>query len=443
MNTPNITESEVNRTQQQQSMPDGRVKTGLTNIGRGLKLTGLAIWEALLVVWVCVCVCLLIVGIGVFLLPGALNMVRSEARRQRRLAIEYSGVRVAENYLPDPISGAGLKSSWKRLMSRAVDPAAWKDLLWHILNPFIGPLMALLPAVAVVHGVWGLVLPFLWKTVIKNWENSWYAIVPLRNEGTAIAAAALGVVEIIAALVLARFFVDLHARWVAAVLSTMSREQLQERVEHLSKTRSEAVTHEALEIRRIERDLHDGAQARLVAMGMTLTVAERVMDEHPEAARILVQEAKQTSAAALAELRDLVRGIHPPVLADRGLVDAIRARALESPMEVKVRSSIGGRPLPPLESAVYFAVSELLANIAKHAEATEIKIDVTYDSGALRVAVTDNGHGGADPDRGSGLRGVERRLAAFDGVLLVHSPEGGPTTVSVSVPCLLTSDGSN
>lgn len=127
----------------------------------------------------------------------------------------------------------------------------------------------------------------------------------------------------------------------------------------------------------------------------------------------------------------------------RGLVDAIRARALESPMEVTVRSSIGGRPLPPLESAVYFAVSELLANIAKHAEATEIKIDVTYDSGALRVAVTDNGHGGADPDRGSGLRGVERRLAAFDGVLLVHSPEGGPTTVSVSVPCLLTSDGSN
>jgi signal transduction histidine kinase len=211
------------------------------------------------------------------------------------------------------------------------------------------------------------------------------------------------------------------------------------RVEQLTQTRADAVDSAAAELRRVERDLHDGAQARLVAMGMTLDAAGQIMDENPEAARALVFEARDASIRALAELRALVRGIHPPVLADRGLADAIQALALDSPMRIHVVSDLRGRPSAPIESAAYFAVSELLANVSKHAEARETWIDIRHTDGMLRIGVTDNGHGGADPSRGSGLRGIERRLAPFDGVMAISSPPGGPTAVTMEIPCELSS----
>ena len=210
-------------------------------------------------------------------------------------------------------------------------------------------------------------------------------------------------------------------------------------VRHLSQTRTEALDTGAAEIRRIERDLHDGAQARLVAMGMTLDAAGQIIDANPVAARALLVEARDASVKALAELRDLVRGIHPPVLADRGLADAIRALALDSPMRIDLASDLEGRPPAPVESAAYFAVCELLANVSKHAEARQTWIDIRHTDGMLRIGVTDNGHGGADPARGSGLRGIERRLAPFDGVLAVSSPPGGPTAVTMEIPCALSS----
>jgi signal transduction histidine kinase len=168
-------------------------------------------------------------------------------------------------------------------------------------------------------------------------------------------------------------------------------------------------------------------------------------------------EARDSSVKALAELRDLVRGVHPPVLADRGLADAVRALALDSPLQVRVTSELPGRPPAPVESAAYFAVSELLANVAKHADAGMVWIDIRHDggmsgtsgisrtsgtsgtSGMVRIGVTDDGRGGADPARGTGLHGIERRLAAFDGVLAVSSPPGGPTVVNMEIPCALSS----
>jgi signal transduction histidine kinase len=150
-------------------------------------------------------------------------------------------------------------------------------------------------------------------------------------------------------------------------------------------------------------------------------------------------EARDSSAKALAELRDLVRGIHPPVLADRGLADAVRALALDSPLRTHLASDLPGRLPAPVESAAYFTVSELLANVSKHARAGQIWIDIRHDGGMLRIGVTDDGRGGADPARGTGLRGIERRLAAFDGVLAVSSPPGGPTAVTMEIPCTLTS----
>jgi len=152
-----------------------------------------------------------------------------------------------------------------------------------------------------------------------------------------------------------------------------------------------------------------------------------------------VAEAKESSSLALTELRDLVRGIYPPVLADRGLADAIRALALDTPLPVELDLDLPGEVKLPVASAVYFSVAEALANVTKHAGARAVRIQFSYSVGMLRAQVTDDGSGGADPALGTGLAGVERRLATFDGILAVSSPPGGPTILVIEVPCALSS----
>jgi signal transduction histidine kinase len=220
-------------------------------------------------------------------------------------------------------------------------------------------------------------------------------------------------------------------------LGPSAQAELVLRVGHRPQTRVRSINAEAAEMRRIERDLHDGAQARLVATGMTLDAADRLITGNPAGARALLAEARASTARALAELRDLVRGIHPPVLADRGLAEAVHALALDLPLRANFGSELAGRPCAPVESAAYFAVSELLANVSKHAGASQVRIDLRHEDGVLRVTVTDDGAGGADPARGTGLAGIERRLAAFGGVLAVSSPPGGPTVANMEIPCVL------
>jgi signal transduction histidine kinase len=215
--------------------------------------------------------------------------------------------------------------------------------------------------------------------------------------------------------------------------------QMAKRVQTLTQTRHDAVDTAAAELRRIERDLHDGAQARLVALGMSLQAAERLFPTSPEAALALVAEAKESSSRALTELRDLVRGIYPPVLADRGLADAIRALALDTPLHTELDVDLRGAVELPVASAVYFSVAEVLANAVKHAHARSVRIQLDHTAGMLRVQLTDDGCGGADQAQGTGLAGVERRLAAFDGILAVNSPLGGPTIIVIEVPCALSS----
>jgi signal transduction histidine kinase len=216
-------------------------------------------------------------------------------------------------------------------------------------------------------------------------------------------------------------------------------QQLTQRVQTLTQTRSDAVDTAVAELRRIERDLHDGAQARLVALGMSLQAAERLFASSPDAALALVTEAKESSSRALTELRDLVRGIYPPVLADRGLGDAIRALALDTPLHTVLDIDLPREVDMPVAAAVYFSVAEALANVTKHADARSVQIRLGHAAGMLRAQVTDDGAGGADPARGTGLAGVERRLATFDGILAVNSPPGGPTIVVIEVPCALSS----
>jgi signal transduction histidine kinase len=348
--------------------------------------------------------------------PLVLLGMRSLARLTRRLAGRWCAVPIADPYLPPPWADGGKRGPRRRYLWLLTDQATWRDLLWVTVDGCVGWILAALPAVLLALGVLAVIAP--------------YASLQVRV--LAIAGAAFG-------LWAAPSVMRGYGFFARSMLAPTRQAELVLRVRHLDQTRTEALHTGAAEIRRIERDLHDGAQARLVAMGMTLDAAGQIIDTNPDAARALLAEARDSSVRALAELRALVRGIHPPVLADRGLADAIQALTLDTPLRIHLASDLDGRAPAPVESAAYFTVSELLANVSKHAEARETWIDIRHTDGMLRIGVTDNGHGGADPARGSGLRGIERRLAPFDGVLAISSPPGGPTAVTMEIPCELSS----
>jgi len=220
----------------------------------------------------------------------------------------------------------------------------------------------------------------------------------------------------------------------AVMLTSPRRAEMAERIETLETSRAGAVDAQETELRRIERDLHDGAQARLVALGMSLGMAEQKLSEDPQRAGELLAEARVGAEHALRELRDLARGIHPPVLADRGLEAALASLASSTPLRVGLTVEVAPRPAPAVESAAYFVAAEALANAAKHARAQQVEITVVRAGEALELEVRDDGAGGADP-RGSGLRGLRRRVEALDGSLTVTSPPGGPTMIRAALPC--------
>lgn len=230
------------------------------------------------------------------------------------------------------------------------------------------------------------------------------------------------------------FAIILAAQAATVLLSSARRNEMAERIETLESTRAGAVDVQDSELRRIERDLHDGAQARLVALGMSLGMAEQKLAEDPQRAGELLTEARAGAEQALRELRDLARGIHPPVLADRGLEAALSALANSTPTRVTLSVDVVPRPAPAVESAAYFVVAEALANAGKHARAGRVQIRVARVVDVLELAIVDDGLGGADPE-GPGLRGLRRRVEALDGRLRVVSPPGGPTTITAELPC--------
>jgi signal transduction histidine kinase len=359
------------------------------------------------------------------LISGVLTLMRGLANATRRLSADWCGIAIPASYRQRPPE-RGVRA---RIRWQLTDPATGRDLLWMVTNGLVGMFLAAAPAVLVVLGFLGIT-----KRVIGDGPLAG-AVGPLG--GGQLEWLVLSLLIMVAGLGLAPVLLRGYGLLAKATLGPSNAAQLARRVQHLSQTRTETIDTGAAEIRRIERDLHDGAQARLVAMGMTLDAAGQLIDEDPKAARALLLEARDNSAKALADLRNLVRGIHPPVLADRGLAEAIKALALDTPVKVHLASDLTGRPQAPVESAAYFAVSELLANVSKHAKAAQAWVDIRYADGMLKIGVTDDGHGGADPAHGTGLRGIERRLAAFDGVLALSSPPGGPTAVTVEMPCAL------
>ncbi len=219
------------------------------------------------------------------------------------------------------------------------------------------------------------------------------------------------------------------------LLGPSERDELAAQVGRVETRRVAAVDSAEAERRRIERDLHDGAQQRLVALAMDLGAARERMDRDPEAGRALVESAHEEAKAALGELRDLVRGIHPAILEERGLDAALSAVIARCPVPVEARVNVVDRPRSTVESAAYYVVAEALTNVARHSGAGRAWVDIVRVGDRLTVEVRDDGVGGADPEKGTGLRGLRDRATGLGGTCDVISPVGGPTTLLVVLPC--------
>ncbi len=430
------------------------IRGSLAAMGRGLALAGLALAGLVPLAGLLLVINrLLHLGgggatpatlIGALLICAAgLLVARGQAKLTRRLAGQWCRTAIVAPYRPSP--GRQVRGAGRRARAGArwllTDPATWRDLAWAAVNLCGGWLLALLPAVLAIGGALVLIRYGLGFISLGRHGGPAFLVpdagIPPQSDSVHARALVAGIGGIVLGLWIAPYTLVAYGRLAGLLLGPTKQAQLSLQVRHLAQTRSDSIDAGAAEMRRIERDLHDGAQARLVAMGMTLNTAEQLIDTNPGAAKALLAEARTSSASALAELRNLVRGIHPPVLADRGLAEAVRALALDSPVRAHVAGSLPARPPAPVESAAYFAVSELLANVSKHAGAGQVWIDIRHERGLLRLGVTDDGCGGANPARGTGLSGIERRIAAFDGVLAVSSPPGGPTVVNMEIPCEL------
>ena len=374
---------------------------------------------------------MLLLTLGLWLLPRSTSALRTHAAgllftlRRRMLENRWGILLIPVALLGLTVFGVHLWTVAAVLVS-IVTAARW-------------PVIAadLVPVALTAFAVRGFMIAASWPS-LPGLERpaELYGLFVVTTRQTAMLAGAEASAFLVVAAWLVPRTIGAHAR---AMLVPGRALELEGRVQRLTETRDLAVDAAATELRRIERDLHDGAQARLVALGMNLRAVERMLPGRPEAALALVAEARETSLRALNDLRDLVRGICPPVLADRGLGHAVRALALDTPFPVDLDIDLPGRLTAPVESACYFAVAEALANAVRHSGARRVHIRMQHRDGLLRVQVADDGAGGVDPARGTGLRGVEQRLAAFDGILAVSSPPGGPTMIAMEVPCALSS----
>ncbi|PRX98704.1 sensor histidine kinase [Allonocardiopsis opalescens] len=394
-----------------------------------LAVLGLAVWVLSVATGVLVA---LWVGIPLVLL--CVVMTRRLADLHRAWASEVLGRPIGRPYLPVPPRG-----SVSSLKAIAGDPATWRDFAWLLVNASAGIILHSLVLGLFAGGLWYLVLPALWWVVPEGALDLPLGLIESSRSSHPWVPLVLSAVSFALSWWLTPRLTWLNARMAASLLAPTRWSRLAGRVDQLAESRADTVDTHATELRRIERDLHDGAQARLVALGMSLGMAEEMLSRDPDAARELLAEARASSSQALAELRHLVRGIHPPVLADRGLEGAVRALAMTLPIPIDLDIELHGRPADPVESAVYFAVAESLANVTKHSGAHRVSLRVRHLDDRLSVLIRDDGRGGADPGRGSGLSGIRRRLAAFDGTLTVYSPAGGPTVVIMEVPCALSS----
>ena len=350
-------------------------------------------------------------------------------------AIERSRVAaLTGERVPDGVPPLTRPTRLGRLGERFRSGPRWKELAHHVLAFPIGTI-----SMSLALAAWGGSLALLGLPLYVRAFPGHQARFHLFDLGPGVgawAAAAVGLVGVV--LVAPWVTIGLAqgqagiARWF---LGRSKDAVLAEQVVELEGRRSAAVDSAEAERRRIERDLHDGAQQRLVALAANLGAARERLESDPEGGRAMVAAAHEESKAALKEIRDLVRGIHPVILEDRGLDAALSAVVARSPIPVALDVRVQPRPSAAVESAAYFVVNEALTNVARHAEATRAYVSIARAGNRLVVEVRDDGKGGADASRGTGLQGLRERVAGLGGDLHVISPLGGPTTISVELPC--------
>ena len=356
------------------------------------------------------------VGFGAVVLAGPLLTRAQHARFRTRLGVD----------IPSPYEGRP-----PRLRAWLQSPAGRRQLLYHLLD---GPLVSL--AALLVLLTWAAAaaaaFAYVWIWLVSLDYRADHAV----YSTWAAYLTAAGIALLYLAAWLSRALTRLDTRVATVLLGPSRAEQLERRVEVLTESRAGLVDVVDAERRRIERDLHDGAQQRLVSLAVNLGIARATLGDLPEDVRRVLDESHREAKEAIEELSSLVRGLHPAVLEDRGLDAALSGLAARVPVPVRVTVDLAARLSPTLESVAYFVVSEALTNVVKHAEASEAEVTVERAGANLLVVIRDDGRGGAELGGGSGLPGLAKRVASVDGTLSVDSPAGGPTVITVELPCV-------
>jgi signal transduction histidine kinase len=370
-----------------------------------------------------------LLGPGLLLLPASLMRLRRSADAHRHRAAMVLGTEIRSDYRT-PKGGLLIRAH-----TMLTDRATYTDLAWLALHSLFGLFSCALTLSLCVGAVSWMTTPLWWLLVPKAqflfWEiNSWTDSLGAVIVGLAYAALAGFIVPTLARA---------HARLTRFLLKARRRKvSLARRVEELTASRAEALDAHAAELRRIERDLHDGAQAGLVSISLRLGLIKQAVNRRPEQLPEMIDRTHELAEQALTQLRQAVRAIYPPILVDHGLAEAVRSlvAACQVPTELDVETTAAeGRAPVAVESAAYFVISEALTNVAKHSGATQAQVRVHTTGDKIRITVWDNGRGGVSEDAGSGIRGIRRRVAAFDGTTELTSPDKGPTTLRVELPC--------
>ncbi|WP_436534713.1 sensor histidine kinase [Actinoplanes sp. HUAS TT8] len=401
----------------------GRLRAGVDgfeHIVGGLATSMLALGTLVgLVALVAAC----LIGIGLPLVPGALRTVRAVADRERTRLTRWGPAIIG----PPPLPGSA-RDALRDITVR-------RELGWILVHGTLGFLLGAVGITLPVYAVEDVTFP-LWFRALEPSQGGpgmvWWRIDGLAD---ALVVLLVGLVFAVLAVVLGPGIARLQALPGRRLLAPDGDVDLSLRVAQLTATRAAALDAHAVELRRIERSLHDGTQNRLVALNVLIGAARRALDRNPESAAEILDRAQDATELALAELRAVVRGILPPVLDDRGLTGALDGLAAACAVPCRIDVDVPGRCAISVEATAYFVVAEALTNVVKHSQATSAEVLVRRAADRLSVRITDDGRGGADEGGGSGLAGIRRRVEAYDGRLVLTSPPGGPTTMDVELPC--------
>ena len=392
-------------------------------------------WFVVLTVGLTLSAALTLFWIGIPMLVLMMVGWRLAAMLERELARQAFGIRLPSPYRALPEG----RNPLAKLKSMAQDPATWKDLVYlYVRFPLSIVETSVMVAVWCAAGTF-LVLPLIALGAGGVEVNIGFVSFWAGNALAALPGTLVGAVLLVLALYVTRVMAVGHALVARALLGPSASQEenvrLRERTAYLQASRARGVDAAEFERRRIERDLHDGAQQRLLAVAMDIGRARAKLDEDPEGARALIEQAHQGTKEAITELRDLARGIYPAILTDRGLDPALSGLAGRAPVPVEVEVDLPERPPAAVESIAYFIVAEALSNIAKYARATRASVRVAREGSWVVVEVADNGVGGAVARPGGGLAGLADRAATIDGMVVIDSPPGGPTVLRADLPC--------